>query len=72
MMEKIEVNGERRHPIYAALTEVADSEGHNGDIRWNFEKFLIAARRFGHPFRADRSHREGSRPRAGDRGPLPG
>ena len=42
MMEKIDVNGDERHPIYAALTEVADAEGHSGDIRWNFEKFLIA------------------------------
>jgi geranylgeranyl reductase family protein len=42
MMEKIEVNGEGRHPIYSELTAVADSEGHSGDIRWNFEKFLIA------------------------------
>ena len=41
MMEKIDVNGEGRHPIYAALTETADAEGHSGDIRWNFEKFLI-------------------------------
>ena len=42
LMEKIEVNGEGRHPIYAELTTVADAEGHSGDIRWNFEKFLIA------------------------------
>ena len=42
MMEKIDVNGADRHPIYAALTETADAEGHSGDIRWNFEKFLIA------------------------------
>ena len=42
MMEKIDVNGENRHPIYSSLTEVADAEGHSGDIRWNFEKFLIA------------------------------
>ena len=42
MMEKIDVNGENRHPIYASLTAVADAEGHSGDIRWNFEKFLIA------------------------------
>jgi glutathione peroxidase len=42
MMEKIEVNGEGRHPIYETLTEVADAEGVSGDIRWNFEKFLIA------------------------------
>jgi glutathione peroxidase len=43
MMEKIDVNGEGRHPIYAELTQVADAEGHSGDIRWNFEKFLVAA-----------------------------
>ena len=41
MFEKIEVNGAERHPIYAELTEVADAEGHSGDIRWNFEKFLV-------------------------------
>jgi glutathione peroxidase len=42
MFDKIEVNGENRHPLYDALTEVADAEGHTGDIRWNFEKFLIS------------------------------
>jgi glutathione peroxidase len=42
MMEKIDVNGDGRHPIYQALTATADAEGHSGDIRWNFEKFLIA------------------------------
>ncbi len=42
MMEKVEVNGDNRHPIYAELTETTDAEGHTGDIRWNFEKFLVA------------------------------
>jgi glutathione peroxidase len=42
MFEKIDVNGPGRHPIYRELTEVADDEGHAGDIRWNFEKFLVA------------------------------
>ena len=42
MTEKIEVNGSGRHPIYEELTAVADAEGHAGDIRWNFEKFLLA------------------------------
>ena len=41
MMEKIDVNGPTRHPIYAELTAVTDAEGHEGDIRWNFEKFLV-------------------------------
>ena len=41
LTEKIEVNGENRHPLYDRLTGFADAEGHDGDIRWNFEKFLI-------------------------------
>lgn len=41
MTEKIEVNGEGRHPLYDRLVGFADGEGHSGDIRWNFEKFLI-------------------------------
>ncbi|MEV5573338.1 glutathione peroxidase [Spirillospora sp. NPDC052269] len=41
MTEKIEVNGENRHPLYAELVGTPDAEGHTGDIRWNFEKFLI-------------------------------
>jgi glutathione peroxidase len=40
--EKIEVNGDGRHGVYADLTVTADAEGHDGDIRWNFEKFLVA------------------------------
>jgi glutathione peroxidase len=42
LFEKIDVNGEDRHPIYEELTAVADAEGHSGDIRWNFEKFLVS------------------------------
>jgi glutathione peroxidase len=41
LSEKVEVNGEGRHALYDELTPVADSEGHTGDIRWNFEKFLV-------------------------------
>ena len=43
LMEKIEVNGDGRHPLYAELTKATDSEGNNGDIQWNFEKFLISS-----------------------------
>jgi glutathione peroxidase len=43
MMEKIEVNGPNRHSIYKELTQVADATGHTGDIRWNFEKFVVSA-----------------------------
>lgn len=41
MFEKIEVNGDDRHPIYQILTEVPDAEGNAGDVVWNFEKFLV-------------------------------
>jgi glutathione peroxidase len=41
MFEKIEVNGEGRHPIYDQLTVVPDAEGAAGDVQWNFEKFLL-------------------------------
>ncbi|MGW2647071.1 glutathione peroxidase [Streptomyces sp. NPDC001393] len=41
LTEKVEVNGEGRHPLYERLVGFADAEGHSGDIRWNFEKFLI-------------------------------
>ena len=41
--EKIEVNGPGRHEIYKQLTPIADGEGHTGDIRWNFEKFVVSA-----------------------------
>ena len=41
MTEKIEVNGADRHALYQMLTTTADAEGHSGDIRWNFEKFLV-------------------------------
>ncbi|WP_030804902.1 glutathione peroxidase [Streptomyces sp. NRRL F-2799] len=41
LTEKVDVNGDGRHPLYDRLTGFADAEGHTGDIRWNFEKFLI-------------------------------
>jgi glutathione peroxidase len=43
LMAKVKVNGEGRTPLYSALCAVADDEGYSGDIRWNFEKFLIDA-----------------------------
>jgi glutathione peroxidase len=42
LLEKTDVNGERRHPLYAELTKAADADGKAGDIQWNFEKFLVA------------------------------
>lgn len=42
LLEKTDVNGEARHPLYAELTKTADAGGEAGDVTWNFEKFLIA------------------------------
>jgi glutathione peroxidase len=41
LTEKVDVNGSARHALYEKLTPVQDGEGHSGDIRWNFEKFLV-------------------------------
>jgi glutathione peroxidase len=41
MTEKVDVNGDDRHPLYEQLTPNADAEGRDGDIQWNFEKFLV-------------------------------
>ena len=42
MTEKVEVNGEGRHPVFAELTQVATADGAAGDVSWNFEKFVLA------------------------------
>ena len=42
LTEKVEVNGDDRVPLYSELTAVPDTDdGTVGDIRWNFEKFLV-------------------------------
>lgn len=42
LLEKTDVNGDDRHPLYTELTKAEDAEGKSGDIQWNFEKFLLA------------------------------
>jgi len=39
LFDKIEVNGENRHPLYVAL--VGKDSPYPGDIKWNFGKFLV-------------------------------
>ncbi|MDI1462431.1 glutathione peroxidase [Catellatospora sp. KI3] len=41
LTEKVEVNGDGRHPLYDLLTAVPDAGGDAGDIQWNFEKFVV-------------------------------
>ena len=43
LMEKVDVNGDNRHPLYAELTQASDDSGEAGDVQWNFEKFLLDA-----------------------------
>jgi glutathione peroxidase len=40
--EKLEVNGQRQHPLFAELTATPDAAGDAGEIQWNFEKFLVS------------------------------
>jgi glutathione peroxidase len=42
LLEKVDVNGERRHPLYERLTVIPDADGVAGDVGWNFEKFLVS------------------------------
>ena len=41
LLAKADVNGADRHPLFDALTEAVDAEGYTGDVRWNFEKWLV-------------------------------
>lgn len=40
MFSKISVKGADQHPFYAFLTGKTSNPGFDGDISWNFEKFL--------------------------------
>jgi len=42
LTDKLDVNGDRRHPLFTELESVADASGHSGDVRWNFEKWLVS------------------------------
>ena len=42
MLEKADVNGPQQHPLYKDLTVVPDADGEAGDVKWNFEKFLVS------------------------------
>jgi glutathione peroxidase len=41
LFDKLHVNGDGRHPLYAELCRSNDAAGEAGDIQWNFEKFLV-------------------------------
>jgi glutathione peroxidase len=41
VFSKISVKGEDKHPLYRHLTEEATNPGFAGEIKWNFNKFLV-------------------------------
>ena len=43
MTEKLDVNGDDQHEVFAELTKTPNEKGEAGDVPWNFEKFLVAA-----------------------------
>lgn len=43
LTEKLDVNGETRHQMYALLCPAVDDHGDGGDVQWNFEKFVVGA-----------------------------
>jgi glutathione peroxidase len=53
LFAKLDVKGPTQHPLFAILSEVADDSGKAGNVKWNFEKFLIG--RDGHVVRRFRS-----------------
>jgi glutathione peroxidase len=50
---KLDVKGPKQSPLYEILTAIPDDAGKAGDVKWNFEKFLVG--RDGVPVRRFRS-----------------
>jgi len=58
MFSKIVVKGNGIHPLYEFLTSEETNPGMSGDIKWNFEKFLVGRdgkviKRFAPPVKPD-------------------
>lgn len=51
MTEKAKVNGRSAHPLYKELTKTPDASGNAGNVKWNFEKFVVLADGSVHRFR---------------------
>jgi glutathione peroxidase len=41
MMDKVDVKGDKQHPVYAWLTNVEMNKVDDARVKWNFNKFLI-------------------------------
>jgi len=42
LMAKLAVKGEHQHPLFELLCQSTGKDGSAGDIRWNFEKFVVS------------------------------
>lgn len=42
LLSKTDVNGDNEHPLYTELKKTADNNGEAGDVKWNFEKFVLS------------------------------
>ncbi|MGY2001313.1 glutathione peroxidase [Blastococcus sp. SYSU DS1024] len=42
LTEKVEVNGPGAHPLFRQLTSVPDVDGQDGEVAWNFEKWVLS------------------------------
>ena len=42
LLEKVDVNGDKACPLYKQLTATEAKPAGSGEIKWNFEKFIIA------------------------------
>ena len=51
IFDKVRVNGKTRAPLYAELVKAKDESGIAGNIRWNFEKFVVTPSGEIHRFR---------------------
>lgn len=43
MMEKIDVKGDKQHPLYKWLTHQSENGLEDSEVRWNFGKYLVNA-----------------------------
>jgi glutathione peroxidase len=41
LFAKLDVKGAGQHPLYSILSDFPDDAGKAGNVRWNFEKFLV-------------------------------
>jgi glutathione peroxidase len=41
LFAKLDVKGGKQHPLYEILSAAPDDRGKAGNVKWNFEKFLV-------------------------------